>query len=249
MGKTECIIFGSKRKLNKIKDFKIVSNGHTINSQSSVKYLGINIDQSVSGEAIAKNIIQKSNSRLRFLYRQGACLNQQTRKTLCSALLQCLFDYSASAWYSGVSIYHKKKLQVSQNKIVRFIKNLHPRHHVGQEELSSLGYLNVKDRVKFLRLNHVHKIFNHTNAPYMSEFFPRTSDTHHYNTRSSSHNFVIPRVRSTVATTFYYNAITDWNALPEHIKSIGSKDVFKKTIKTFITNQSREQEANNYVRF
>ena len=30
MGKTECILFGSKRKLRKVSDFSIECNGHTI---------------------------------------------------------------------------------------------------------------------------------------------------------------------------------------------------------------------------
>ena len=41
MGKTECIIFGSKRKLRKINIFSVECNGHTIKAQRSVKYLGL----------------------------------------------------------------------------------------------------------------------------------------------------------------------------------------------------------------
>ena len=49
-GKTECILFGSKRKLRKVKDFHIVCNDHTIDSTTSVKYLSLNIDNILSGE-------------------------------------------------------------------------------------------------------------------------------------------------------------------------------------------------------
>jgi hypothetical protein len=34
LGKTECLIFGYKRKLNQVKEFKIVCNGHTIEPQN-----------------------------------------------------------------------------------------------------------------------------------------------------------------------------------------------------------------------
>ena len=37
LGKTECIIFGPKRKLKKVKEFKIQCNGHVIYSQSKIK--------------------------------------------------------------------------------------------------------------------------------------------------------------------------------------------------------------------
>ena len=42
LGKTESVLYGSKRKLKKVKEFHIVCNGHTIESTDHVKYLGLN---------------------------------------------------------------------------------------------------------------------------------------------------------------------------------------------------------------
>ena len=64
LGKTESILFGSKRKLKKIKDFSVTCHGQTINNKKSVKYLGVMLDQELSGEAIANVIIKKVNARL-----------------------------------------------------------------------------------------------------------------------------------------------------------------------------------------
>jgi hypothetical protein len=247
MGKTECVIFGTKNKLKNVNDFQIISNDHVIPSQKSVKYLGLNIDQYVSGEAIAKSVIQKNNSRLKFLYRQAKCLGEQSRKTLCSALLQCHFDYAASSWYCGITQDLKNKLQVCQNKIVRFIKNWEPRAHIGTKELSSVGLLNVDNRVVFLRLNHVFKNNNNSNAPYMSDHFSKISDSHNHNTRRSSHNFVLPRVKGKGSSTFYYNAIKDWNALPDNIKTINSISVFKSSVKKFLKAKALTDETSQFV--
>ena len=49
LGKTESVMFGSKRKLNKVKDFIVHCNGHAIKSQKSVKYLGVQLDNDLSG--------------------------------------------------------------------------------------------------------------------------------------------------------------------------------------------------------
>ena len=49
MGNTECILFGSKRKLRKINNFSVKCNGHTIKAQHSVKYLGITLDDQLTG--------------------------------------------------------------------------------------------------------------------------------------------------------------------------------------------------------
>ena len=137
-GKTECTIFGSKRKHLHFDQFNVECLGQTIKGQDSVKYLGVQIDQTVSGEDIANGIIQKANSRMKFMYRQSNCLNQNSRKILCSALIQCHFDYACSSWYSGLGQRLKQKLQITQNKMVRFILNLSPRSHVGYAELASL---------------------------------------------------------------------------------------------------------------
>ncbi len=40
----------------------------------------------------------------------------------------------------------KKKLQVVQNKLIRFMLNLGPSDHIGIEQLNTLGLLNVVDR-------------------------------------------------------------------------------------------------------
>jgi hypothetical protein len=49
LGKTESILFGSKRKLSKASQLKIECYGHSLESKKSVKYLGIDLDQSLSG--------------------------------------------------------------------------------------------------------------------------------------------------------------------------------------------------------
>lgn len=122
LGKTGAILFGSKSKLSKVRNFNVTCDNHTISAQNGVKYLGLNIDKLLSGEKIRDNVIQKVNSRFKFLYRHAKCLSETSRKTLLTALIQCHFDYACSAWYAGLNKKYKDKLQVLQNKCVRFIK-------------------------------------------------------------------------------------------------------------------------------
>ena len=74
-----------------------------------------------------------------------------TIRTLSMALIHCLFDYSSSSWYAGISQVLKNNLQVPQNKTVSFISSMDPRTSMKQTELSSLGFLNVENRVKQFR--------------------------------------------------------------------------------------------------
>jgi hypothetical protein len=47
-------------------------------------------------------------------------------RTLSMALMQCHFDYSCSSWYAGIFRALKSKLQVAQNKTVRFAERMGP---------------------------------------------------------------------------------------------------------------------------
>ena len=84
-------------------------------------------------------------------------LNFNSRKILCTALIQCHFDYSCSSWFSGVNKTLRKKLQIMQNKMVRFTLNLRRRDSVRNKEFLKVDALNVSDRMKQLKMNHVLK--------------------------------------------------------------------------------------------
>ena len=237
MGKTEVILFGSKRKLNKYNDFSIVlSDGQTIRAKQSVIYLGLELNQYLDGEQIVLNIVKKVNSRLKFLYRQANYFNKNVKKMICSALVLCLFDYSISAWYGGISKYHARRLQCAQNKVIRFILNKDFMYHIDHADLKSLGILNINTRAEQLRLNHVFNIFYDTCPDYMKENFFRLSNLHRYNTRGSNFNFHVPRIKTHSSGSFFYNAIANWNRLPDDIKSISLKSVFKRSVKTHLLN-------------
>ena len=229
LGKTESILFGSKRKLRKVESFDVKCGNETIKHVNNVKYLGVQIDNDLSGNSIVKDIVKKVNLRLRFLYRYKDLLNNGSRKTLCSALIQCLFDYTCSSWYPGINKELKDKLQVAQNKMIRFILKLDNRAHIGNQELEKAGFLKVSDRVKQLKLGHVFKIKNKTSPYYLATNFQNLSDDENrIVTRAKANNFYKPRI---CTDTFAYTAIDDWNALPNDIKGIKSEDKFKDSLK------------------
>ena len=72
--KTKSISFGTKHKLRNAKALSIVYNGIEIKQFEQVKYLGCVLDQSLSGDLMALNVIDKVNLRLKFLRRQNRFL-------------------------------------------------------------------------------------------------------------------------------------------------------------------------------
>ena len=65
--------------------------------------------------------------------------------------------------------------------------------------------------------------------------FKKVNEHHEYNTRSSQINFVVQKIKG-VVTSFFFNAIKDWNALSNGIKSISDHGAFKAAIKQHMKN-------------
>jgi len=185
------------------------------------------------------SLLRKASNRLKFLYRHSQCLNQKLRKNLCSALLQCHLDYCCTSWFTGLSKFWQHKIQIFQNKMIRFILYLNPRDHVGQSQLDTVKLLSSANRARQLRLNHMFNIFQSLGPPYLYQFFIKVSDIHSYATRSSAFNFHIPRIGSYTKHSFFYQATLDWNSLPSQIKSMTVKFTFKSAVKKHLARNAR----------
>ena len=112
IGKTESMVFSSKRKRKDTEGFSIKCGESLVNRVHSVRYLGVMLDDCLSGEGHILMIISKISARISFLYRNAHLLDLRCRKTLCSALIQPYFDYCCSSWYEGLSAKYKARLDV-----------------------------------------------------------------------------------------------------------------------------------------
>ena len=66
--KSKSILFGTKLNIKRAEPLNIVYGDVKIKQYSKVTYLGCILDESLSGESMALQILHKINSRLRFLY-------------------------------------------------------------------------------------------------------------------------------------------------------------------------------------
>ena len=237
IGKTECLLFGSKIKLRRVSGFRVQCEGRDVQRVFLAKYLGVLLDENMSGNSHVSNVLKICAGRLSFLYRNSSLLDFQTRKTLCMALIQPHLDYCASSWYESISEAMKSRLAVVQRKMVRFINSLDNRAHVGLTELYSLSWLTVPDRVMFFKLIHLFKV-KHGHAPqYLRSRFSSVSQTHSYSTRGSNVNFHVSSTISKAPSSFAFTAVNQWNLLPSSIKEIGSLLRFKHALKKYLLSK------------
>lgn len=250
LGKTESILFGSKQRLKHQSNLNVKCNDQLIESTSSVKYLGATIDQFLSFEFMANSIIKKANSRLKFLYRKSEYLSLHTKKLLVSALIQCHFDYASSAWFLGLSQTLKHKLQVTQNKMIRFLLNLEPRSHISRNHFYSLNWLPVESRVNQNILCHVFKIVSNKSPSYLKEHFKPVNSSHSYATRfgtrsvtqngtcsmSDSGRLCLLSVNSFGKRSFAFNGCNLWNCIPQDARDAKTLSAFKFKVKNYFLN-------------
>ena len=70
-GKTEIILFATKNRLKTAGEFSVNCQGQEALWQKCVKYLGVYLDEDLSGKTMCENvIIKKKSSKTSFLFRQ-----------------------------------------------------------------------------------------------------------------------------------------------------------------------------------
>ena len=114
--KTKSILFPTRNRKRKIGTLYTHHGVVKIKQYSKVTYLRSELDESMLGEAITLKVINKINSRLKFLYRKNRYLIPYLKRLLCNALIQPHFDFACPAWYPNLSIKFKSKLQTIQNR-------------------------------------------------------------------------------------------------------------------------------------
>ena len=238
IGKTESILFGSRRRLKSSNDFQVMCEGAPVKQVNCVNYLGVSLNNTFDGSSHAENVIRKCGGRISFLFRYASILNYSARKTLCTSLILPFLEYCSASWYNGLTQKLKTKLDVIQRRLIRFIMSLHHLEHVGFPEYCNLSWLTVKDRVSFSQLCHVFKVKTGKAPSYMTEHFVPVSSLHSHSTRNShAHNYFISPLISEMPSSFVYKAVKAWNSLPIDTKSAGSECTFKRKLKAYFLSK------------
>ena len=81
----------------------------------------------------------------------------------------------------------------------------------------------------------------------VSNFQLRSETENRNTTRSTAHDFFIPRVSSQGTKTFFYTGIKDWNALPTNIKESRNENQFKEKLKQTLIDEAKKKEMNPFT--
>ena len=176
---------------------------------------------------MALKVINKINSRLRFLYTKNIFLSQPLRRLLCNPLIQPHFNYACSAWYPNLNNRLKSKLQILQNKCIRFCLKLDSKAHIGLTQFEKINCLPINDRFEQCISSMTFKLFNYLSPLYMNDVF-KLVDQNTTATRASLFKLSQPlRKTNHGQKSISYVAPSIWNKLPDFLKTTDNVNTYK----------------------
>ena len=244
--KTKTILFSPKNLAKGAESLAIKRHDVSLKQFSTVEYLGCLLDSTLSGEEMALKVLKKVNGRLRFLYRQGKYLNPRLRRMLCNTLIQPHFDYASSAWYPNLCKGLKDKLQIAQNKCIRFCLFLDNRKGIRYNDFKEINWLPIEERVNQFIAVSVYKFSNKLAPKYMDDIFQKFENTRMTRYTDKTKLAIPFRKHEYGKNCLSYRGATIWNSLENNIKEAKSCNNFKHKIKEKFFKQIKEDDVYSY---
>ena len=244
--KTKSILFGTNRKLKGLRVLDIKCGDTQIKQHSNVKYLGCVLHNNLTGESMALQALTKINGRLKFLYRKQSFLSSSLKRLLCNALIQPHFDFASPAWYPCLTKKFRKKIQVAQNKCIRFCLNLGESSHIGATEFKAINWLPTKERFEQCVCVGIFNFFAKSAPSYISEmYFPVEQSQV---TRRSFNKLRIPNQKTNRGLKILsFVGPRLWNCLPNSLKSSTSANTFKHNLKKLFFDNLLARDLDPYI--
>ena len=210
-------------------------NDYDIKRSSSIKFLGVLVDEHLSWTDHINILENKLSKNLGLLYKSKHFLNASGVKSLYYSFFHSYLNYGNIAW-CRTSVTKITKLYSKQKQVIKALS-------VTSEDYSGLKIEDLMEKTGILniyKLNIYHVInlmFRVKNNTIPEAFVNKFEIVHHhYQTRHSENNFVEPKIYFK-ATKFAISSRGPrlWNSLTDKdIKTITSTPLFKRRLKNHL---------------
>ena len=214
--------------------FSVDLNGTSIHFSSSVRNLGVTLDQNLSFQQHVSRTCQICYFELRRINSIRHYLSQDAHKTLVSAFVLSRIDHCNSL-LAGCPKQLIHKLQKVQNNAAKLICRTPKSDHISPV-LHTLHWLPVEQRIEYKLFLLVFKYVSNDGPSYLSDlqkfYIPSrqlrsSSDTRLLRTSSF-------RLKSFGQRKFSYQTSVLWNSLPISLRHSNSALAFKSALKTHL---------------
>lgn len=209
-------------------------NGTSIALASSVRNLGVTLDQSLSFQQHVANICRMCYFEIRRISSIRHVLTEDATKTLLCAFVLSRLDYCNSL-LAGSPKFVTDKLQKVQNHASRLVFRSSKFDHV-TPLLHSLHWLPVHSRIDYKVSTLCFKVLDSTGPSYLSDLLHLYTPVRTLRSSSDDRVFSLPRMRTKThgQRTFSYQGPFTWNKLPYSLRHSQSLQSFKSSLKTHL---------------
>lgn len=234
--KTNILLISSKpHRLNLKSSLEIrVGDQQRLHFVSSVKILGLIIDEDLRFQKQVNIIVQKCYSNLKLLYSNRDYLNFRIRKLLCESLIMSVIGYCDLIYYPCLDSVNEYRLQKIQNACCRLIFSLRKYDHISNK-IIELEWMKLNDLVRFHYVTLIHKILYMSLPIYLHDKLVTRDAVHQRDIRFKNTLTMPMHSTSVFRKGFTYNAVVLYNAIDSRFKGL-TPNAFKYKIKRFILN-------------
>jgi hypothetical protein len=228
--KTEAILLGSPTTVRKCGIQSIRISETVIICKSSVRDLGVIIDNSLTMDDHVSKVCRSAFSQLRLISRQNRVMNFKTRLAAVRALVFPHLNYCSSLLF-GISKKRLKRI----DRVISSSARLVLRNKQGTSGfMSQYRWLKMDQLVQVRLLSMLHSVLNTSHPIYLRQLLNEPLSQRQ--TRSSNQNLLdIPRCRTTVGERrFSVAASRLWNNLPQNIRELSAPQPFKQRIEELV---------------
>ena len=206
---------------------KYLLHGHTLESVTSAKYLGVTINSDLKWNNHIGNITSKANRTLGFLKRNFKISSPKLKTQAYQTLVRPIVEYASPVWdpYNQNQI---DKIEMVQRRAARYVCNRYHNTSSVTEMLNHLQWRTLYFRRIDTRLCMLYKIIHgYVLLPHQEHLTPlnRSSRLHH------NQAYIIPYSKTEYHQfSFYPRTIRLWNIIPAEIVYLPNLDQFKQKV-------------------
>ena len=246
--KTNFVIF---HPYNKPLKFNVTIKIHkkAICEKSSIKYLGVLIDSTLSWKDHISKISNNLSRAIGIQYKIRQFVNTKILKDIYYALIYSHLVYAIEVWGSACNT-HLYKILIQQKRSVRLMSykdqfpDLPGPLYPSTPLFKNLEILKVKDIFLLQISKFIHKCVNYNIIDNFNQWFTLNKDVHFHRTRANfsnstqqtTNNLFIPFGRTTNygLKKIKVNGPKIWNSLPINLRNYKSLNTFKIVLKKYL---------------
>ena len=189
-------------------------SGQKINTTTSVKYLGVYLNDSLTWETHFKNLIPKLNKAIGLLSK----VRHYTPKFLLKVMYYSLFNYASQIWGQIKTKLFQEVVKL-QNKAIRIINFLPFNSSNINKTYNDLKILKLPDFISLQNSLFVKDCFEKEIPNPFIKYFQKSGSQHSHRMRSAFKNCAfVPKVKIYGKKSIKYQCIYSWNKYQKRFK-------------------------------